>query len=68
MRFEQVKRFILAKKLFGIRAPFSSNIWQTTSKKCTKMRSTHEARLFSPIQPIRSLFSGVAVAVAVIVP
>ena len=39
-------------------------IWQTTSKNCTKVRAARAARLFFLIQPIRSLFSGVVVAVA----
>ena len=42
-------------------------IWQTTSKNSTKVRAARAARLFFVIQPIRSLFSGVVVAVAVVV-
>ena len=34
-------------------------IWQTSSKKCTKVPAARAARLFVLIQPIRSLFSGV---------
>ena len=42
-------------------------IWQTTSKRCTKVRAARAARQFFLIQPIRLLFSGVVVAVAVAV-
>ena len=38
-------------------------IWQTTSKNCIKVRAACEARLFFPIQPIRSSFPRVIVAV-----
>ena len=41
-------------------------IWQNTSKNCTKVRAARAARLFFLIQPIRSLFSGVVVAFAVV--
>ena len=41
-------------------------IWQTTSNNWTQVRAARAARLFFPIQPIRSLFSGVLVAVAVV--
>ena len=36
------------------------------SKNCTKVRAARAARLFFLIQPIRSLFSGVFVVVAVV--
>ena len=42
-------------------------LWQTTSKISTKVRAARAARLFFLIQPIRSLFSGVVVAVAVVI-
>ena len=42
-------------------------IWQTASKNCTKVRVACAARLFFLIQPIRLLFSGVIVTVAVAV-
>ena len=35
-----------------------------TSKNCTTRRAARAARLFSPIQPMKSLFCGVDVAVA----
>ena len=38
-------------------------IWQITSKNCTKVRA---GRLLFLIQPIRSLFSGVLVAITVV--
>ena len=38
-------------------------VWQTTSKHCTKERAARAARLFSFIQPIKSLICGVDVAV-----
>ena len=41
-------------------------IWQMTSNNCTKVRAARAARLFFLIQPIRSLFSGVFVAVALV--
>ena len=44
-------------------------IWQTAFKNLTKVRAARAAcaaRLFLVIQPIRSLFSGVVVAVAVV--
>ena len=41
-------------------------IWQTNSKNCTKVRAALAARLYFLIQPIRSLFVGVVVAVAVV--
>ena len=65
------KNHFSEKKYFGVRGTFKSSnaIGQTTSKKCTKVRAARAARLFSLIQPIISLFSGVhVVAVAVIVP
>ena len=37
-------------------------MWQTTSKNFTQGRAAREARLIFLIQPIRSLFSGVVVA------
>ena len=43
-------------------------IWQTTSNNSTKVRAARAARLFFLIQPIRSMFSGVVVAVDVILP
>ena len=39
-------------------------IWQTTLENCTKVRAARAARLFTLIQPIRSLYSGVVVAEA----
>ena len=41
-------------------------IWQTTSGNCTKVRAARAARLFVLVEPIRSLFSGVVGAVAVV--
>ena len=41
-------------------------IWQITSENSTKVRAARAARLFFLIQPIRSLFSGVVFAVAVV--
>ena len=41
-------------------------IWQTTFENLTKLRAARAARLFLVIQPMRSLFSGVVVAVAVV--
>ena len=41
-------------------------IWQTTSKNYAKVRAARAARLFLLIEPTRSLFSGVVVAVAVV--
>ena len=41
-------------------------IRQTKSKNHTKVCATHAAQLFFLIQPIKSLFSGVIVAVAVV--
>ena len=41
-------------------------IWQTTFENLTKVRAARAARLFLVIQPMRSLFSGVVVAVAVV--
>ena len=41
-------------------------IWQTTSENSIKVRAARAARLFFLIQPIRSLFSGVVFAVAVV--
>ena len=41
-------------------------VWQTTSKNCTKVRAARAAQLFFLLQPIKSLFSGVVVAVAVV--
>ena len=38
----------------------------TMSKDCTKVNPAHAARLFLLIQPIRSLFTDVVVAVTVI--
>jgi len=35
-------------------------IWQRMSNNCTKVRAARAARLFVLIQPIRSLFSGMA--------
>ena len=40
-------------------------IWQTTSKNCTKKRAARAARLFSLIQPIKSLICEVVVAVVI---
>jgi len=40
-------------------------IWQITSKNSTKVRAARAARLFFLIQAIRSLFTGVVIAVAV---
>ena len=40
-------------------------ICQTTSKSCTKVRAARAERLCFLNEPIRSLFSGVVVAVAV---
>ena len=40
---------------------------QTTSVNCTKKRVARAARLFFLIQPIKYLFCGVAVAVAVVI-
>ena len=40
--------------------------WETASNNCTKLLLVHEAPLSFLIQPIRSLFSGVVVAVAVV--
>ena len=39
-------------------------VWQTTSNNCSKVRAARAARLFFLVQPMRSLFSGVVVAVA----
>ena len=36
------------------------------SKNCNKMHAAWTARLFFPIQPIRSLFSGVIIAIAIV--
>ena len=41
-------------------------VCQTTSKHCTKKRAARAARLFSFIQPIKSLICGVVVDVAVV--
>ena len=41
-------------------------ITSTASNNSTKVRAARVARLFFLIQPIRSLFSGVVVAVAVV--
>ena len=41
-------------------------IWETASKNSAEVRATRAAQLFFRIQPIRSLFSGVVVAVAVV--
>ena len=41
--------------------------YRTASNNSTKVRAARVARLFFFIQPIRSLFSGVVVAVAVAV-
>ena len=41
-------------------------IGQTTSKNCTKEHPAHAARLFLLIQPIRSLFTNVVIAVPII--
>ena len=38
-------------------------VWQTPSKNYAKVRAARAARLFFGIQPIRSLFSGVVVAI-----
>ena len=46
---------------------FQAVDWQPTSKNCTKKRAARAARLFFPIQPIKSLISGVVVVVAVII-
>ena len=48
---------------------FQVVVWQTTSKNFTKeraARAARAARLFFLIRPIRSLFSGVAVVVAIV--
>ena len=45
---------------------FHDVIWETSAKNCTKMRAARAAQLFFLIQPIRSLFSGVVVAVAIV--
>ena len=42
-------------------------VWQTTSKNSTKVRAARAARLSFLIYLIRSLFSDVVVAVAVVV-
>ena len=42
-------------------------VWQTASKNSTSLRATHAARLYFLVYPIRSLFSGVVIAVAVAV-
>ena len=52
--------YVVAKTL---NLKFSFVIRQATSKNCTKVRAARAARLFFLIQPIRSLFSGVVVAV-----
>ena len=41
-------------------------VCQTTSKRCTKKRAAHAARLFFFIQPIKSLICGVVVDIAVV--
>ena len=41
-------------------------VWQTTSKHCTKKRAARAGRLFSFIQPIKSLIFGVVIDVAVV--
>ena len=51
-------------KTFSLK--FHVVIWQTTSKNCTKVRAALAARLVFHIQPIRSLFSGVVLAVATV--
>ena len=43
----------------------SRRVLQTTSNNCTKKRAARPARLFFPIQPIKSLICDVFVAVAV---
>ena len=45
---------------------FHVDVWQTTSKHCTKKRAARAARLFFFIQPIKSLICGVVVDVAVV--
>ena len=40
---------------------FQVVVWQTTSKHCSKKRAARAARLFSFIQPIKSLICGVVV-------
>ena len=46
---------------------FHDAIWETSAKKnCTRMRAASAAQLFFLIQPIRSLFSGVVAAVAIV--
>ena len=52
--------YVVAKTL---NLKFSFVIRQATSKNCTKVRAARAARLLFLIQPIRSLFSGVVVAV-----
>ena len=42
-------------------------VWQTTSTNFTIKRAARAARLFSLIQPIKSLISGVDVGVAVVI-
>ena len=42
-------------------------VWQTTSKNSTKGHAACAARLFFLIYSIRSLFSGVVVAVAIVI-
>ena len=41
-------------------------IWQIASWDCTKVRTARAARLFFLVQPIKSLFFGVVVALAVV--
>ena len=53
-------------KVFVVFADMGHRICQTTSKNCTKVRAARAGRLFFFIQPIRSLFSRVVVAVAVV--
>ena len=45
---------------------FHDAIWETSAKNCTRMRAARAAQLFFLIQPIRSMFSGVVVAVAIV--
>ena len=56
---EQNERFTYIRK-------FYFDIWLTTSKNFLKFVPARAARLFFLIQPIRSLLSGVVVAIAIV--
>ena len=56
--------FVAVKKPYSLE--FHVVIWQTTSKNCTKVRASRAARLVFLIQPIRLLFCGDVIAVAVV--